>query len=716
MKKIRKNHIICIFTVLCLLLTGCSKNNKGQKLLSNKIDTDERYYSVHVLEQKTPNSVNDLIRNIILTRENQLLAIGNNQNEIQTEINYKQYTADGTSTEKTILNQVEEERTFYDYVNLNQDNQFVLTRIFDLGNQQIELQNTIMDQTGNKISNHTSGSLEGSILIRNVAFDANDSTYYLDFENQLKALDSDLKPKDLDHDTRYTQLITMEDGTLGLISEDGANSMKLSNIDETGTIHEIATYNTYLNNLYYGNQKLYGLKGENLMYFEPNASDPSLLLNLYDYIEPCEITKLIVDQEENIYLLTQKEEEQYLYTTTLYQLRRTTKELSDKKERTTLSLTGPSYIFGSNSLYMGNIKLYQKSHPDITLDMQYDSNELLQLDDYQKRLNALLLAGDGPDIIFDVSNYEALAKEGLLTDLTPYFDTVKEEYNSTFIDPLRIDGKIYALPYLFFVPVIFVNQDLLEQYEISIDDSTWTWEDFYHICDTIAEKSGGLVYPLKSLTAFNLAMYRMGNEMKGTASTQKEEQTILSSILTELTPFHEKGMEAPEGSSNYIFEYQSMGYYNHISEFLEQNMLPLKLPQLPNQKEQTYSYMVIAMNADTKQKEASWDFIHAFLSEQTEVVAKHENFSANKIRAAHQVEAFEKGDTLTSDSIHGMEERLSNASKKMDDIFHAITHRNSYNNIGTHCGEEIRNVIEGKLSIDEGSRLIMNKLWTQTTE
>lgn len=79
-----------------------------------------------------------------------------------------------------------------------------------------------------------------------------------------------------------------------------------------------------------------------------------------------------------------------------------------------------------------------------------------------------------------------------LLDLKPYFDAASESYRSGWIqeaiDSVQIDGGMWALPYMSYIPLVFRNLDVLKAAGVdTAKDLGWTWDDFIAQCKTITE-------------------------------------------------------------------------------------------------------------------------------------------------------------------------------------------------------------------------------------
>lgn len=105
------------------------------------------------------------------------------------------------------------------------------------------------------------------------------------------------------------------------------------------------------------------------------------------------------------------------------------------------------------------------------------------LSSYPDKLATLVNSGDVPDV-FAVS--QAMTKipqmvaRGQIMDLTGFVENSEamKIIDSSYFDPLRIDGKIYSIPYKIpKVKVILLRKDIMQEYGINLS-STPTTEEF----------------------------------------------------------------------------------------------------------------------------------------------------------------------------------------------------------------------------------------------
>lgn len=112
------------------------------------------------------------------------------------------------------------------------------------------------------------------------------------------------------------------------------------------------------------------------------------------------------------------------------------------------------------------INLYKQEHPDVDVTFTVAVSEDVQdktaaRNDALTQLNTQLLAGEGPDLlILDGVSYETYADKGLLADLSDALPLADLEKNLT--DPFVEDGKVYAMPARFSVPILLGDEGTLD--------------------------------------------------------------------------------------------------------------------------------------------------------------------------------------------------------------------------------------------------------------
>lgn len=138
------------------------------------------------------------------------------------------------------------------------------------------------------------------------------------------------------------------------------------------------------------------------------------------------------------------------------------------------------------------IQRFEKSHSGVKVE--YVSGILK--DEYSNWLSKEALDGRLPDVYMVLSDdLPVYSKIDMLEPLDNYmvsdtqFDS--SHFFSTTLKAGNIYGHQYALPYESVPTLMFVNKSLLEENQIEIPKTDWTWSDFYSICDQITKDTDG---------------------------------------------------------------------------------------------------------------------------------------------------------------------------------------------------------------------------------
>ena len=112
------------------------------------------------------------------------------------------------------------------------------------------------------------------------------------------------------------------------------------------------------------------------------------------------------------------------------------------------------------------ISMYQSKHPDIFVSYKtgITDGDAVTREDALKKLNTEIMAGTGPDlIVMDELPFDSYVEKGLLLDLTDYLSeySEKEPLYDNIIDALKVDGKAYAVPATFNIPILMGREDIL---------------------------------------------------------------------------------------------------------------------------------------------------------------------------------------------------------------------------------------------------------------
>jgi multiple sugar transport system substrate-binding protein len=156
------------------------------------------------------------------------------------------------------------------------------------------------------------------------------------------------------------------------------------------------------------------------------------------------------------------------------------------------------------------IQKFKKLHPEVTIDVkEYTSDPMPtangktmvrvgekpeDLEKYVTAMNTQLMSGEGTDImLLNPLPYEKYIDKNLLANISDMMKADKNfdinKYYTNILDAVKHNGTLYGIPLGISINVLEANRALLDKYNIKIDDSTWTWNDFEKTAEHILESS-----------------------------------------------------------------------------------------------------------------------------------------------------------------------------------------------------------------------------------
>lgn len=138
------------------------------------------------------------------------------------------------------------------------------------------------------------------------------------------------------------------------------------------------------------------------------------------------------------------------------------------------------------------IEKFQTQHPNVQVKLIAG----VQKADYGEWLAERLLSGQEPDVFLipreDFDNYaskEAVLPLNNLMEADNDFDTTL--YYPVSLQSGQLGNTFYALPLESVPTLMFVNKTMLRDYQIPLPPPTWTWQDFYSICQQTTQDTNG---------------------------------------------------------------------------------------------------------------------------------------------------------------------------------------------------------------------------------
>lgn len=268
---------------------------------------------------------------------------------------------------------------------------------------------------------------------------------------------------------------------------------------------------------------------------------------------------------------------------------------------------------------------FNDAHDDIEVTLEAYGGE------FDTKISAGMGSNDMPDVMC-MWNYPAYSQG--LEPLDSYIEKEGEDYKKNFYDTLwnynSYDGSTYGIPIGFTTHALFYNKDIFAEAGIAEPTNDWTWEDVQAASKTITEKcegKKGFSFQMKP-DPYDYEMYLWSN---GTAYVDAEgtlEGNLNSDKAKEVFQMFQD-MEkdgyavATEKSRTDEFRAGNTGMYVYGSwsiNTLKEDGVNFGVVNIPSFGNQTsisiLSSSGISMSKDSKNKEAAWEFIKFWTSEE----------------------------------------------------------------------------------------------------
>lgn len=320
------------------------------------------------------------------------------------------------------------------------------------------------------------------------------------------------------------------------------------------------------------------------------------------------------------------------------------------------------------------IDKFNEQHPDIQVNLEaYGS-------DYDTKITAGMGAKDAPDVMY-MWNYPTY--KDALEPLDPYIEKEGSDFKDNFYDTLwnynSADDQILGLPVGYTTHVVYYNQDLFDAAGIPYPQDGWTWEDLQADAKKLtnnAESISGFAFSGKP-DPYDYEMFLWGNgasyvddqgNLEGNLNSPKsiEVLTMFQNMLKEGYAITTEGSGATEMKSGKVAMFTN-GAWSIGS--LREAGINFGVVELPKFKDGSAVSIVsssgISMSKESSKKDAAWEFIKFWTSEE-----------ANKARIDYELPVLKsvveseslKNDELKKVFYHMLEmsEKYTPASFKVD--------------------------------------------------
>lgn len=268
---------------------------------------------------------------------------------------------------------------------------------------------------------------------------------------------------------------------------------------------------------------------------------------------------------------------------------------------------------------------FNEAHDDIEVTLEAYGGE------FDTKISAGMGSNDMPDVMY-MWNYPAYAQG--LEPLDSYIEGEGEEYKENFYDTLwnynSYDGSTYGIPIGFTTHALFFNKDIFKEAGVAEPTNDWTWEDVQKAAKTITEKCDGkkgFSFQMKP-DPYDYEMYLWSNgtayvnedgELEGNLNSDEAKEVFKMFQDMEKEGYavatEKSGTDEFRSGNTAMYVYGSWSI-NTLKED-EVNFGVVNIPSFGKQPSVSIlSSSGISMSKDSKNKEAAWEFIKFWTSEE----------------------------------------------------------------------------------------------------
>jgi len=372
------------------------------------------------------------------------------------------------------------------------------------------------------------------------------------------------------------------------------------------------------------------------------------------------------------------------------------------------------------------IKKFNQKYPQIQVDyVQFANN-----DEGNVKIDTSLIAGQQIDVFFNygLTRLEARAKKGVLQDLGEFIARDKFDVSAEFgQDTYKFDNKYYSLPTTSQIDAVFINKKMLDAAGLKVPEK-WTLDEYAAYAKAMTKGEGsskvygssdylsnyywtlpvrGLLgadawYKADGTSNFDHPAYKKALEFKNKIENVDKYQypyTEYKSTKSTTNELFLQGKMAMAISSTAISRFIS-NTKDYPRDFL---VTVAPLPTLEKDQKEVLNgglkhFGYLAMNKNTKEKEASWLFLKWLSTEGSVDLAKVGHIPTWKKNNKDAVAAIMLGpDAAKVVDVEAFKKFVLNYEAKSytDTIYTA------YNEINTILQNEAEKALFGVASIDD---------------
>ncbi|OXT06731.1 ABC transporter substrate-binding protein [Thermoanaerobacterium thermosaccharolyticum] len=316
--------------------------------------------------------------------------------------------------------------------------------------------------------------------------------------------------------------------------------------------------------------------------------------------------------------------------------------VSSQSKKTTIKFVVWDYSKAPE--YKDIIDAFEKENPDITVEPVE-----IAAANYDQKLTVMLAGGDTSDVIAvkDMPSYSNYVSKNQIISLDDYIknDNIDMKPYNGIENSLRIDGKIYGLPYRSDFWVLYYNKDIFDKAKVPYPSNDMTWDQFRELAKKLTSGSGNnqiwgaYIHTWKSAVMDWAVADKKGTLVDGNYEFLKPAYDVflpMQNIDKSIMPL--SVAKASNSSYTGVFETGKAAMLPMGTWFIgtlltdkkagntNVNWSIVKAPHFPGGKAgMTFGNVTpVAINSASKNKDAAWKFVKFMGSEEAaKILARH---------------------------------------------------------------------------------------------
>jgi len=354
------------------------------------------------------------------------------------------------------------------------------------------------------------------------------------------------------------------------------------------------------------------------------------------------------------------------------------------------------------------------------------------LEKYIQTMTTQAIAGEGMDVIsLNALPVEQYIEKNVLVDLQAWMDKDSSFDSSVYyeriFESMKTGDELYQLPLGFYLEgIISANSDLLREANLTIDDRTWTWEQFKDLSKRLQEKVGSDVMAFANMLPFQL-LYETIEANYGDLVQGKKayfDSDLFRDMMRHIKSMYDEGVLSTEYTQDWsktlFTSYALASPQSAVMEMAKPNVQFLLKPTIKGNSEgASYSAdSTFGINRGSKVQPEAWEFLKFLLSEEMQSSPELHTYPVHKKAVDHKLTdalaSLEKGDVPGGVPNPEVFEKRKQMLKSF--LEQAGSSNRGDIKIISIIEEEFAAYISGQKSAEEVSELIQNRVTTYLNE